>query len=306
MKKKIFLIFILFLFFLFALKLIDKILQHTYGLGTPVIYSYSKIYGYGIKPNQKIKRLKNEIIVNDQGMRSKKNWPKNKSSNDFKILFYGDSVTYGGSIVSNKDLFTEKICLLLKKKNLDSFCGNFGVNGYGLVSIIQKIKYKEINNEDLIVITLIGSDFTRGFNHIGNQPFWGKKISNYFPASTELFFIYIDKFRNKVKYTFSEDIFSDINIKYYEDNFSQLIQVLKKNNKKYIIFYSPSLEEINGSKKYIFFKNLFNKNENFYDLKEIKYENKIELYHDNVHLNKKGHHIYSEFMSKKILELKKN
>ena len=305
MKKKkfiIFYLFIIFFFFFFFCKLIDKTLNNIYGLGNPLIYNYSKIYGYEIKPNQKIKRLKNNISINNEGMRTTNDWPKSSLSKSYKILFYGDSVTYGGSVVSNKDLFTEKVCHKLKEKKLKSFCGNFGVNGYGLFSIIKRIKYKKIDNEDLIVITIIGSDFTRGFNHIGNQPFWEKKILNYFPAFTESLFILIDKFRNKTKYKFEDSSSTLIDYKFYNDNLKEFNDVLNANGKNYIIFYSPSLDEINGSNQYSFFKKILNKNSNFFDLSKIKYKNKKELYHDNVHLNKKGHEVYSNFISKKIFE----
>ena len=308
MKKKKFIFFgllVIFLFFFLFFKLIDKTLNNTYGLGNPLIYNYSKIYGYEIKPNQKINRLRNNILINNEGMRSSHDWPKNNHSKSYKILFYGDSVTYGGSVVSNKDLFTEKVCQKLNKKNLNSFCGNMGVNGYGLFSIIKRIKYKRIVNEDLIVITLIGSDFTRGFNHIGSQPFWEKEISNYFPAFTESLFILIDKFRNKKKYKFEDSSSKSTNYKYYDDNFKEFNDVLNANGKKYIIFYSPTLDEINGSDQYIFFKQMLNRNNNFFDLSKIKYKNKKELYHDNVHLNKEGHEVYSNYISKKIFEIYK-
>ena len=52
------------------------------------------------------KLVGNTIIINNLGMRSSDNFNhKNKK----KIIFLGDSVTYGGSIVSNNDLFSEKL-----------------------------------------------------------------------------------------------------------------------------------------------------------------------------------------------------
>ena len=41
----------------------------------------------------------------------------------------------------------------------------------------------------------------------------------------------------------------------------------------------------------------------FIDLSKIEYRSKEKLYYDNIHLNKKGHEIYADFMSKKINEL---
>ena len=137
---------VILIFILFCLKILDIVLAKKYGLGTPLIYKYSNIVGYEIEPNQKLKRLGNNIEINKYGMRSS-NW---KDDIPNKILFYGDSVTYGGSIVSNQDLFSENVCRILKEtKNKKFTCGNYGVNGYNLEGISKKIRFKkiQINNQ---------------------------------------------------------------------------------------------------------------------------------------------------------------
>ena len=84
-QKKILLTTILFfIFFLIIIKFIDLFLQKKFGLGNPLIYESSKIYGYTIKPNQNIYRLGNKIIINNLGMRSSYNWDINtKKKNNF-------------------------------------------------------------------------------------------------------------------------------------------------------------------------------------------------------------------------------
>ena len=299
MKKKILFFLGLILFFTISMKLIDTSLTYIYGLGDPIIYKYSKIYGYEIKPNQKIKRRGNKIFINNMGMRSSQNWVENNLKNMNKILFFGDSVTYGGSIVSNKDLFSERICKLLNNNKSKYICGNYGVNGFSFFSISQLIKYKKIDSDSLIVITLIGNDFTRSFHNIGSQPFWGKKINNFYPALTEILFIFIDRYRNLIKYDFAdEDNFFDNNKKYYDDLFLNFTKSLE--NKKYIIFYSPSKSEINGSNEYLYFKEKLSSYDNFFDLTKIRFNKKEEMYYDHIHLNKMGHKVYADYMSEKI------
>ena len=181
-----------------SLKALDYVFFKIYGLGNPVIYENSKIYGYSLKPNQNIQRRGKSIIINNYGMRSSENWDPEKNEESFNILFFGDSVTYGGSVVNNNEIFSEIICKkLILSKYTSKKCGNLGVNGYSLFSIIRRIQYKNINNEDLLVITIIGNNFSRTFHNPLSQPFWTKKINNYFPSLTELIFIYIDKYRNK-------------------------------------------------------------------------------------------------------------
>tara|TARA_Y100000741_G_C18249969_1_gene556943 strand:- start:792 stop:1715 length:924 start_codon:yes stop_codon:yes gene_type:complete len=303
-KKIVFIIFLITISFI-LLKILDFTLYNKYGLGKPILYSSSKQYGYFIKPNQKVSRKGKNISINNLGMRSQ-NLSIDKL-NKFRILFFGDSVTYGGSLVNNEDLFSEKICEKLNEKSNKFECGNYGTNGYSLFSIIRRIKYTNLDNADLIVLTIIGNNFPRTFHNVLSQPFWSKKIDNFFPALTEVLFIYIDKYRNKFKYNLGvEDINSAIDLNYYKDLIKNLDQTLKEKDIKFIIFYSPSVDEIINKKNNYYFKDYLNIFENFHDISDLKEENKESFYFDNIHLNKYGHMIYSKFMTEKILLLLKD
>ena len=187
-------------------------------------------------------------------------------------------MSYGGSIVSNEDLFSEKICKKLNEKENNYLCGNLAVNGYNLYSIIRSIKYKNFNNEDLIIITLIGNNFPRMFHNPLSQPFWTKEIESFFPALTEVFFIYLDRFRLK-KYEFKkEKILEIMDQAYYEDLIDELNETLIENNKPYLILYSPTINEIKDREINQYFRNILdNKFINFYDLSKIKYQQKMNF-----------------------------
>ena len=300
-KKIILIIIISFLVFLLSIKLVDLFLQKKFGLGKPLIYESSRIYGYTIKPNQKIERLGNTIIINNLGMRSSNNF-KHKSKK--KIIFLGDSVTYGGSIVSNNDLFSEKVCNQLNKEKNNYICGNLGVNGYNLYSIIRNIRYKNFDEESLIVITIIANNFPRMFHNVISQPFWTKEIKNFLPALTKVFFIINDKYRNQIKYNLGEEKeLKKIDIKYYNDLVDELKNIILEKKNKYIILYSPSKNEINKKENNEIFKNILKtKFQNFFDLTEVILEENEEIYHDNIHLNKKGHDVYSKYIYSLIIE----
>jgi len=290
---------------LLFLKIIDYFFYKFYGLGSPILYASSKQFGYKIKPNQNVKRKGNNILINESGMRSSNKWKDENGK--FKILFFGDSVTYGGSLVNNNELFSEKICDKLNKNEINYLCGNYGTNGYSIFSIIRRIKYTDLENTNLIVLTLISNNVPRSFHNVLSQPFWSKKIDNFYPALTEIIFIILDKYRNKIKYQLgSEEILSKIDNIYYDDLIEELKITLNEKNVKFIIFYSPSVEERYNPLKNIVFKNKLIKLENFYDLSSINIIKKNEIYYDNIHLNKSGHEIYSNYMSETIKELIKN
>ena len=303
MKKYLITFLIILLLTALTGKIFDIFLKKHYGLGDPVLYEYSKIVGYKIKPSQKLKRLGNNIYINSIGMRSNSEW--DYDNDNFKILFFGDSVTYGGSIVSNKNLFSEIVCKNLNDNNsqLKSICGNLGVNGYGIEQISRKIKYKKINNENFLVITLIENDLVRGFNSLGSQPYWSKNIPGFYPAITEVIMIILEKTRNNLRFIFDNNLSEYGSELYYNDILNELKHTLKSNNKNFLIIYSPEKSEINKNKN-SFFKNYLKNNFiNFIDLSDQKYALNKEIFHDDVHLNRLGHKLYGDIISKEILKI---
>jgi lysophospholipase L1-like esterase len=300
-NKKIF-IFLLFLVLSLIIKLGDIILQQ-YGLGNVIVYQNSIISGYTLKPNQILMRKFSTIKINNLGMRSNNDWDDNE--NDTKILFIGDSVTYGGSVVSNNDLFSEKVCTELNSKKNTHICGNFSANGYSIISITNKIKYKKFNNEDLIIIILTASDLERNFHNAFSQPFFFSEIENIFPAYTELFSFYIDKIRYNLRYknlSLTENFESIEFQKFTIDSVTNLSLAAKINSKKVLMIYSPEVDEINNVKDYDFYKKILKKYfENFLDMTEnIPKDNYKIYFYDHIHLNEKGHDLYSKIITKYI------
>jgi lysophospholipase L1-like esterase len=305
--KSLIIFFIIFTGVFGGVKIIDLFLMKITGLGKPIIYKYSPIYGYELHANQVITRKNNIIKINESGMRSNYNWKNNVA--DYKILFIGDSITYGGSIVSNSDIFSEKTCEKLKIINNKKYiCGNLAVNGYSIESINRKIKYKKFNDEDIIIIVLIANDIERGILHLGMQPYWDNQISNFYPALTELSMFYIDKFRIKLRYKninseldgYSNKELGDkkILLQYYNDIIQELKLTLINNNKKFIIIYSPGKEEFLQNDKYAEIKKIIKKNfPDYIDLSKLLFNVQDKIYYDNIHLNNYGHEIYAKIIS---------
>ena len=116
------------------------------GLGDPVRYDSNIFYGYSPKENQIKNRFKNaKVTINDVGLRSLENWKKNDSK---KIVFLGDSVTYGGSYIDDKDTFSHIVC-----EKLNQFiCGNAGVNSYSIYNTVMRSKFDErIQSADIFI-----------------------------------------------------------------------------------------------------------------------------------------------------------
>src|SRR5882757_10450249 len=64
-------------------------------LGHPILYYANSSYRYAALPNQKQVRQRGAAVtIDSKGLRGVKDW---NSSADDKVLFIGDSVTWGGT-----------------------------------------------------------------------------------------------------------------------------------------------------------------------------------------------------------------
>ena len=72
------------------------------GLGDPILYDTHSDYGYRPTPNQLVQRFSGAVVrINNLALRALDDWHTPTK----KVVFVGDSVTYGGSYVSTEDLF---------------------------------------------------------------------------------------------------------------------------------------------------------------------------------------------------------
>ncbi len=285
--KIVFSIFFLIIFIELTLRIV--------GFGNPVLYLNND--NYIIKPSQEIRRFKgSKIIINKLGMRTSFNWNDNKSTN--KILFFGDSVSFGGSYIDNKNLFSEKFC---KYKN-NSICGNYGTNGYKLDNI--RLRIEEVANsiefDHLIIVS--SSSLTSGKSIFFDFPFYENFDNKIFKSTSEIFNHYL--FRHNIidNYHKNKNI---LNIeKNNENNSLKKIEIiLKKLSNKGIkinLFILPTLEDLNKKKKFKhFLENISISNVKIINLyNDINNQNYEDLYFNNAHLNEKGHDYLSKLLYK--------
>ena len=168
--EKIYLFDYIYFSFLIVVKTITELYLRYIGLGDPIVYDSNFVYGYAPKANQKKNRFKNSVVtINDVGLRSLENWSEKEEYK--KIVFFGDSVTYGGSYIDDKKTFVFLSCKNLKK--LKIVCGNAGVNSYGIHNIVYRSKYDErLNKIFLKVFIIVPDDFYRGLQNSKTAHFY--------------------------------------------------------------------------------------------------------------------------------------
>ena len=310
--KKVSFVVIFLTIFIFSIFFLEFLLK-MYGLGEPIIYETNTSYRYAPKANQSVVRLnKSKITINKKGLRATQEW---ESKNLNKILFFGDSITYGGSYIDDKEIFSELVCnnlnLLNKKEYL---CGNAGVNAYGVDNIKNRILYGEIQDAEWIIVTLIEADGFRSLQDVLSVPVFLDK-PRLFPAIQEIFLHLSWKvnifLRSNYSYnnsTQAEKIINSINI--FQDSFQSLKNTLiheSTKGKKILVVFHPSKENVLSgieSKEYKLMKNVFNDEKSkllFLDMfLIIKSSNNSNLYYDSAHLDKNGHLLFAEEISRII------
>ena len=289
------------------------------GLGQPLIYNQSNLVGYYPRETQKITQFRNSTITIDEfGFRNSKSF----NNNDVKIIFFGDSVTFGGSYIDDQETFTEKTCHNINrgtaKKNIS--CANAGVNAYGVRNMIARIRYEQSVHRDFtLVITVLEGDFDRNFAQIKSLPFFVGSPYKLIPASSELISLVLDKarfaFRNGSGSMANTQSDRTLNIQAQmerEASLNELRNLLlaRKNlGLQSIVVWSPSKTEIiNDLKpevKLSLEEYLTQAEIPFIDINKYLDKNKDNLdslFFDEVHLDKLGHKKYAQIISDYLIK----
>ena len=160
---------------LICLLTLELFLKSFSGLGNPPLYELSPLYGYRLKANQVIQPRGGmgflygaRITTNNLGLRAAGEWDSNPSG---KILFLGDSVTYGGQYVADAQLFSSVAGSRLPGWQV----GNGGINAWGVENIAGLIMDYRFFPVEIVVTCVLEGDFYRGLTRASSLPLWTKR-----------------------------------------------------------------------------------------------------------------------------------
>ena len=268
------------------------------GLGNPILYDSSLIYGFRPLPGKTYTRFKGaQVKFNNLGIRANEDWEGNI---DNKILFLGDSVTYGGSYISNQELFS-----YLAVKDFNGWqSGNAGVNAWGVENIYGLVVETNFTPAKVYVTTLTEGDFERGLNRMTGQPFFN--ISPRY-AFKELWLYFCCK-QNDKRYMDWQEFATPAERKYVikkaVGKLKKMEMFLSSKDYQHFIFITPNKNQFLGIEGK---DNLITNILSDYELKPIYILDKLRsklntenIYHDSVHLTKKGHEVWGEVIKEEI------
>ncbi len=305
-KKTTFLVIAILLPSLVGIILLEVYLKTSLGLGEPIVYDKSAIWGYSPRPQRVYKRFDGNIVsINDVGLRSTTSWYNNTNS---KVLFLGDSVTYGGSYVSDNQVFPSLACNSLEEWS----CFNGGVNAYGLLNMIARSRFDtRLEDADVIVFVFIWGDFLRGLQGSEIAHFILREPPKYFPATWEVLNFVSSRYAGYLKFGKAVDseneAFNDpyLVASFAYENLKSEVARLTSLGKKVILISSPVVGEISSKKASwisIIENELLNEfPDSYYSLltKQLTdtYNEKNKLvFKDGVHLEQLGHVIYGKLI----------
>ncbi|HUN55242.1 MAG TPA: hypothetical protein VMU29_08815 [Smithella sp.] len=287
----------------------ELILRFFFGLGNPVLYDSNPLYGFRLIPNQEVVRFHGaKIKVNNFGLRTNADWDNNRGD---KVLFLGDSITYGGSYISNDELFSA-LCV---KQLPDIKAGSAGVNAWGVENIYGLVVESGFLPAKFYVTTVCEEDFYRGLTRLQGMPFWCVRPKL---AIIELFhyFCYRELNKQYLKWQmFRNPLPADERVADKAvSKLKEMDSFLKAKGFIHLIYITPSRNQVSGKEpKDELLQKLFKK----YNLPVVYLLDRIKpmkiesqeirsLFHDEIHLSKKGHALWGNLMSDDLKEVVKS
>lgn len=134
----------------------EIIARYIIGLGDPPLYISHPTIEYEMMPSQNVKRFHRRIYINSLGMRSDE-LSNHKDKNKKRVLVYGDSILWGGSLINQKNLATEVLKRNLNKRVNKFEVANISAGSWGPGNWLAHLKERGTYNSDQILI-LISSD----------------------------------------------------------------------------------------------------------------------------------------------------
>lgn len=153
--------------FIFALvAFTEATLRVLLGLGNPILIQEDPTCGYILKPNQDVRRFFVHTQINCYGMRSP-SLLRLKSPRTLRIMFLGDSITYGTTQVDQSEIFTERIRTQLSAQLHQPLeILNASAGAWAISNEYSFIKSRGTFQSDLLVIVINSGDLGQPFSDL--------------------------------------------------------------------------------------------------------------------------------------------
>ncbi len=285
-----------------AVGLVELVLRVRLGLGRPVLYDSSPLYGYRPLPGGTYRRFGGvRLHFNNLGLRAEADWD---AKPDGKVLFLGDSVTYGGSYVGNDRLFSA-----LAVRHLSGYvAGNAGVNAWGVENIYGLVVEAGFQPAKVYVTVVPEGDFYRGLVRCQGLPFFNAPPRC---ALEELwrFFCYRQNIRRYRDWTtFADEGHKRLVVDKATGRLAEMDRLLREKGYIHVLFITPQKAQVLGQQDK---DGLVAECLRQHGLEAVYIADRLAdlglaadqieaLYHDAVHLSRRGHELWGQIIGEEL------
>src|SRR5690349_15399357 len=147
--------------FLALMIIADVVLRLGFGLGSPAIYRLDPDCSYLPVANQHVRRFGSRNDINAYGMRSP-DFPATKPAGTLRVLFLGDSVTFGTTHVDQSEIFTSLLAAELPARlGRPVEVLNASTGGWAVSNELGFLRSRGTFGADLVVFVLNTGDLTQ-------------------------------------------------------------------------------------------------------------------------------------------------
>jgi hypothetical protein len=231
---------------LFSLLLSELFLRTFSGLGNPPLYELSPLYGYRLNPNQVIEPRGSmgflyaaRLTTNNLGLRAAGEWDSNRAG---KILFLGDSVTYGGQYVADSQLFSSVAGSRLPGWQV----GNGGTNAWGIGNIVGLVMDYGFSPSEVVVTCVLEGDFYRGTTRASSMPLWTER-PRFALQDLVMHFIWRaneSRYGSTIDTAIKDEVHLDSIADRAANRLKELDDYLKRQQVKHFIFILPTRSQV--------------------------------------------------------------
>ena len=130
-------------------------------LADPPAFEANAQYGYLMRPNQSASTRGHRFRINHAGLRGA-DFTLPKPNGVFRIVFLGDSITFGGGRIPDQDLFVNRAALILASSNHRQIEAiNLSAPGWGIQNMAGYVATNGLLDADALVWVISSSDFRR-------------------------------------------------------------------------------------------------------------------------------------------------
>jgi hypothetical protein len=267
-----------------------------------VLFYQHPSFGYRLKPNQETWRFGGaHFRINNLGLRAKDDWDADVRD---KVLFLGDSVTYGGNHIGNHQLFSA-----LAVDGLPGLrSGNAGIPNWGVENVHGLVVKEKFLPASVYVTTFIEDDFYRGLQHGRNKP-WIKYRMPRFALEELAEFVWHKYFKDTQAINRAERESEPVEVRVDRAaaRLKEMDELLKSRGHPHLIFISPTRKEALGQQpvdarvKAALERHGVRAIYLLERLPAAPAEERRAWYQDNDHLTEKGHAVWGQMIREELM-----